>query len=213
MWCSAGSGGISRTVHLHRPKPTYANVVSSLALFVALGGTSYAVARSSVGSAQLRANAVTSVKVKNRSLRANDLSPSARLGIGRGPQGKPGPPGQFIGTPEAWKPLELASGWAAFDANHPQPGFRKDRQGLVHLRGLLTLTAGVPPAAAGDITLATLPVGYRPSLRTIFAISTGQGIAFARLIVDPDGTLKRNSAVDVAEQDYTSLNGVTFWPD
>jgi hypothetical protein len=212
MWRSAEIAGISRAVRLRRPQLTYANVVSSLALFVALGGTSYAVARNSVGTAQLRANAVTSKKVKNRSLRASDLSPSARIGV-RGPRGATGPPGEFIGTPEAWKPLPLTSGWGAYDANHQQPGFRKDRQGLVHLRGLLTLTTGAPAAAAGDVTVATLPVGYRPSVRTIFAVATGQGIAFARLIVDADGTLKRTSAVDVAEQDYTSLDGVTFWPE
>jgi hypothetical protein len=78
-----------------------------------------------VGTAQLRSNAVTSAKVKNRSLRAVDLSPSARVGS-RGSRGPQGPPGEFIGTPEAWKPLALAGGWAPFDANHQQPGFRKD---------------------------------------------------------------------------------------
>jgi len=198
-------------MHLRRPQLTYANVISSLALFVALGGTSYAVARNSVGSAQLRSNAVTSAKVKNRSLLPSDLSPSARIGQ-RGRRGAPGPPGVFIGTPEPWKPLALASGWDFFGGGHQQPGFRKDRQGLVHLRGLLTLMTG-GPAAVGDVTLATLPVGYRPSVRTIFAISTGQGVAFARLNVDPDGTLKRTAAGEVAEPDYTSLNGVTFWPE
>src|ERR671917_1110778 len=90
-------------MRIRRPNLTYANVVSTLALFVALGGTSYAVARNSVGSAQLRANAVTSAKVKNRSLRLTDLSPSARTGT-RGPRGPAGPPGQFVGTPEQWRP-------------------------------------------------------------------------------------------------------------
>jgi hypothetical protein len=47
---------------LRRPRFTYANVVSSLALFVALGGTSYAVARNSIGTRELKNNAVTSAK-------------------------------------------------------------------------------------------------------------------------------------------------------
>lgn len=199
-------------MRIAKPKLTYANVVSSLALFVALGGTSYAVARNSVGSAQLRANAVTSAKVKNRTLQSTDLAPSARAGL-RGPrglQGPAGPVGEFAGTPEAWKPLALAGTWDLFDTTHQRPGFRKDRQGIVHLRGLLTQTGGLP---AVDDVVGTLPAGYRPTVRTIFAVSTGQGIAFARLIVDPDGVVKRTAPGEVIEKDYTSLNGVSFWTD
>jgi hypothetical protein len=199
-------------VKVRRPQLSYANVMSSAALFVALGGTSYAVARNSVGSAQLRPNAVTSAKVKDRSLRTSDLSPSARTGPRgpRGAQGPTGPTGAFAGEPEAWHPLALAEGWDLFDTGHQRPGYRKDRQGLVHLKGLLTQTTGVP---ATEAVLATLPPGYRPSVRTIFAVSTGQPIAFARLIVDPDGTLRRTAGVEVLEKDYTSLNGVTYWTD
>jgi len=198
-----------RQVSGRRPQLSYANVVSSLALFVALGGTSYAVARNSVGSQQLRPNAVSSSKVKDRSLQTKDLSATARLGR-RGPRGPAGPQGQFVGTPEDWKPLAMQNGWAFFGGDHQRPGYRKDRQGLVHLRGLLTQTAGAP---AAEDTMAALPAGYKPSVRTIFAVATGQPIAFARLVVDPDGTLKRTGAGTVLEPDYTSLNGVVFWPE
>jgi hypothetical protein len=157
-------------------------VISSLALFVALGGTSYAAARNSVGSQQPRADAVSSSKVKDRSLQTRDLSPSTRIGR-RGPRGPVGPQGQFVGTPEDWKPLAVQNRWDYFGGGHQRPGFRTDRQGLVHLRGLLTQTAGEP---APEDTMATLPPGYRPSVRTIFAVSTGQQIAFARLVVDPE---------------------------
>jgi hypothetical protein len=197
-------------MQLRRPQLTYANVVSSLALFVALGGTSYAVARNSVGSAQLRSNAVTSAKVKNRSLRAIDLAPAARIGQ-RGPRGATGPAGEFIGKPEEWKPLALAASWAPFAGDHQQPGYRKDRQGLVHLRGLLSYEAAAGPPS--EAAMATLPPGYRPTTRAIFAAATGQGIAFTRVYVDPNGTVQRTSAVDVADRDYTSLNGITFWTD
>ena len=63
-----------RRILRHRPSP--AMVVACLALTIALGGTSYAAVtlpRSSVGTAQLKRNAVTSVKVKNRSLLAIDF--------------------------------------------------------------------------------------------------------------------------------------------
>jgi hypothetical protein len=55
---------------------TYANVVSSICLFILLGGAAYAataLGRNSVGSSQLRNNAVSSVKVKDRSLLAKDF--------------------------------------------------------------------------------------------------------------------------------------------
>jgi hypothetical protein len=89
-------------------------VVACIALLVALGGVGVAATRlpvNSVGTAQLRANAVNSAKVKNGSLRAIDFAPG-QLGGGkpgasgsngatgpqgpkgdRGPKGDPGPPG------------------------------------------------------------------------------------------------------------------------
>lgn len=57
-------------------------VIAYLALFIALGGASYAalsIPRNSVGTAQLKRNAVTSGKVKNRSLRAIDFATGVLL--------------------------------------------------------------------------------------------------------------------------------------
>src|SRR4051794_20480745 len=59
-----------------RPRATSANVMASLALFVALGGGAYAAAtlpRNSVGAAQIKPNAVTSWKVRDNSLLAKDF--------------------------------------------------------------------------------------------------------------------------------------------
>lgn len=59
-----GQSGIIRMVRI--PRPTYANVVATLALFVALGGASYAAVSlpaHSVGTAQLKDGAVTSRKL------------------------------------------------------------------------------------------------------------------------------------------------------
>ena len=51
-----------------RPKVTYANVVATLALFIAIGGASAFAAsqlgKNSVGTNQLKKNAVTGAKVK-----------------------------------------------------------------------------------------------------------------------------------------------------
>lgn len=61
-------------------------VIALLALFVALGGTSYAafaVAPNSVGTAQLKDNAVTSGKIKNGAVTKAKLNPSALSGYER----------------------------------------------------------------------------------------------------------------------------------
>jgi hypothetical protein len=88
-----------------RSKLSFANVTSCLALFIALGGTSYAVTtlpRNSVGSNQLRPKsvgsselktaAVSSRAVKNGSISSSDLSATARASL-RGQAGPAGPVG------------------------------------------------------------------------------------------------------------------------
>jgi hypothetical protein len=69
-------------------------VVASVALLVALGGTSIAAVnalpRNSVGAPQLKKNSVNSSKVLNRSLLAADFAPGQ---VPRGPQGPEGPQG------------------------------------------------------------------------------------------------------------------------
>ena len=69
------------------------NLVAYLALFVALGGTSYAaivLPANSVGPAQIRNDAVRSAKVKNRSLLAVDFRIGQLPAGARGAQGDPG---------------------------------------------------------------------------------------------------------------------------
>jgi hypothetical protein len=75
-------------------KLTYANVVATLALFIAVGGTSaYAanqLSANSVGTKQLKNGAVTKVKLADG---VNDeRGPEGKQGT-VGPQGKPGAPG------------------------------------------------------------------------------------------------------------------------
>lgn len=70
--------------HTRRLRPSPAMVVACCALLVALGGTSIAAVnvvlpRNSVGAAQLRANAVTSEKVRDNSLTLGDFEASERL--------------------------------------------------------------------------------------------------------------------------------------
>jgi hypothetical protein len=78
--------------HVRRLVPSHATFVAYLALFIALGGVSYAALNlpaRSVGTKQLKKNAVTSAKVKNHALRRIDFARGVLVGT-RGPQGKPG---------------------------------------------------------------------------------------------------------------------------
>jgi hypothetical protein len=66
---------------LPRPRLTYANVVSSLALFVALGGVSYAATslpRGSVGPKQIRAEAVATGKLADSAVTVAKLAKGVR---------------------------------------------------------------------------------------------------------------------------------------
>jgi hypothetical protein len=88
-------------------RPRHSTVAAYLALFVALGGTSYAaikLPKNSVGAKQIKKNAVRSGKVKNKSLLAKDFK------AGEVPRGRTGPPGPSTGP---------AGG--ALQGNYPNP--------------------------------------------------------------------------------------------
>jgi hypothetical protein len=59
-------------VHRLRSLVTFSNVIALCALFVALGGTSYAVTK--IGSKQIKNNSVRSVDIKNRTIKSKDLA-------------------------------------------------------------------------------------------------------------------------------------------
>jgi hypothetical protein len=107
-----------------RARLTYANVLSTLALFVALGGSSYAavqLANNSVRSkhiknrqvkkADIARNAVNAQKVQNRTLRAEDFAPGQLQPGPRGPRGFQGPRGLPAQTASSgFKSITAATG-------------------------------------------------------------------------------------------------------
>lgn len=95
-----------------RPRLSYANVVSTLALVLALSGSAYAVTqlpKESVGTRQLKAGAVTPLKLSPRTLKLikRYSGGPARVGPGgpAGPQGATGPtgpPGRVVKPDPPW---------------------------------------------------------------------------------------------------------------
>src|SRR5829696_3008617 len=55
-----------------RSHASFSNVVAVMALFVALGGTSYAATK--IGSKQIKNNSVRSVDIKNRTIKSKDIA-------------------------------------------------------------------------------------------------------------------------------------------
>jgi hypothetical protein len=79
-----------------RSRITYANVIATIALFIALGGGAYAALRlpaNSVGTAQIKSNAVVSSKVKDGSLLSQDFKAGQLPAGPQGAQGAQGPQG------------------------------------------------------------------------------------------------------------------------
>jgi hypothetical protein len=72
-----------------RSPVTYANIVASLALVVALGGTSYAAV--TITGKQIKDSTITSADIKNGAIAERDLNADV-AGV-PGPQGPKGPPG------------------------------------------------------------------------------------------------------------------------
>jgi hypothetical protein len=164
---------------------TYANVTATVAVFIALGGTSYAVASlprssvgarelkaNSVGSSEIRAGAVRSKEIRNGSIATRDISSSAKKTLRgkQGPQGPPGPPLAPLsvsvsaaggtttgnGSSESGPSLGL---YKVFFPNVSGPGNRDMRS----CRALATLSRvdGAEPALPpnGEIVTETTPDG------------------------------------------------------
>jgi hypothetical protein len=70
---------------------TYANVMATIAVFAALGGTGYAAAQ--LGSGAIKNNSIKSIDVKNKTLKTADFSSGARSAL-KGEKGEKGDPGQ-----------------------------------------------------------------------------------------------------------------------
>jgi hypothetical protein len=101
-------------------------VVSFLALSVALSGTAYAVGKlpaRSVGTKQLKAGAVTSSKVKDGSLRAQDFAAGQ---VPSGPQGPVGPEGPRGPTGSSGT-SQSAGAWASRFPSYLIPALTNDR--------------------------------------------------------------------------------------
>jgi hypothetical protein len=159
-------------------RPRHATIVAYIALFVALGGTTFAathLGKNSVGAKQLRKNAVTTAKIKKEAVTAAKVKKGALTGaqidastLGIVPSARTSETAQTansIAAPEPWHEVgapgepPLEAGWKnpSDDENFfPRLAFFKDHEGIVHLRGVALNESGYGP-------IFTLPPGFRPA--------------------------------------------------
>jgi hypothetical protein len=206
-----------------RNKFTYANVVSTIALVLALGGaTAFAastLSKNSVGTKQLKKSAVTGVKVKDRSLTGADVQastlgkvPSAvradTAGISQtamraqtadvatnvaAPEAE-----HFVGAPG--EPL-FAIGWANNSPATGRAAFYMDREGVVHLQGTVNRSEG------NLATIFFLPQAYLPKGEMEFPVASEvPGVA---LLVRSNGEVIARNFQNQTNK-AVSLDGVTW---
>lgn len=92
----------------------------------------------------------------------------------------------------------LAGSWALMGSPYAPPGYWRDDERRVYLRGALT-----NPGAALPSVIFTLPVGYRPPYRQVFTIATSTGTT-GLLVVQQNGDVTLNTG-DPAFIDLASV--------
>jgi hypothetical protein len=152
-----------------RSRLTYANVMATIAVFVALGGSALALKSNSVGSRQLKKNAVKnsdladnavrSPEVANGSLLSEDFAAGQLLPGPQGAQGEQGAPGE-PGTARAYA-LVKPSDCPPAPSTCAAPSRSKGVTAVTHTDpGFYCITA---PGIDSRVTAAAVTVDYQNS--------------------------------------------------
>jgi hypothetical protein len=213
---------------------TYTNVIATVAVFLALGGVSWAamkLPRNSVGTKQVKAKAVTLSKIHpdGRALFTGPKGDKGLQGL-RGPVG-PTPPTEalrFIAPANSAEEPRFHNGgggdciWSNYDTGgHSAAAFFKDPSGGVHIKGLVRASNGPDgdmscafgsTSAGEDVDIFFLPEGYRPAKRLVFRTISNHLLSRVDVLPGGDVSLEpspSNPNASAAFQ-WISLEGITF---
>jgi hypothetical protein len=144
-----------------RERLTFANIVSSVALFLALGGGT-AVALNG-------ANTVFSDDIVNGEVKSPDLAKLAFTPVKPNPQQANDPcQSGAVGIFCAFVGSSGYRGWRNLGQGYATAAYARDGLGIVHLQG--TVVNPGPPHSP----IFVLPAGYRPAAKREFAVAFGQ---------------------------------------
>ena len=135
-----------------RVRLTYANVMATVAVFLALGGASYAATqlhKNSVGTKQLKKNAVTTAKIKNEAVTGAKIKLSSLGTVPSAGHANTADSATALAPPEAVHFVgipgepQFESGYANYGFEYGATGFYKDRDCTVHLLGVARGPSGL----------------------------------------------------------------------
>ncbi len=215
-----------------RPKLTYANVMATVAVFIALGSGAMAathLGKNSVGAKQLKKNSVTTAKIKKEAVTGAKVKKGTLTGtqinsstLGSVPQAAhadsadtattanvadgiaPAEPFHEVGAPG-----EIPFEHGCKNVNPVRTytetvGYYKDREGVVHLKGGYYNCNSVASVAFN------LPAGFRPGGLVSFPTG-GAGVAGGVYVdVLPVGLAEGGDGAVECGASYCYLNGITF---
>jgi hypothetical protein len=160
-----------------RKRLTYANVMSTIAVFLVIGGASAFAAsqlgKNSVGTKQLKSNAVTTAKIKKNAVTTAKIKKDAVTGAKVNESTLETVPSANVANGlTSLEAVHLVGqpGQPAFEngsSNYPAEGapytfnpvgFYKDHEGIVHLQGIAKAGTASPVPS-----VFTLPPGFRPA--------------------------------------------------
>lgn len=178
------------------PRATYANIVATLALFIALGGSSFA-----EPARQFAVKTITGKQIKNGSVAEVDLSKSVRTKLAKsgaagpaGPQGAAGAQGP-AGPAGSNATLEGVTAGGALTGTYPSP--------------LLADSAvGSPQLAAGAVTPDALAANAVTTPALALGAVTGQKLAIDSVTSTKilDGALTKADVGTAVTQSYDGSN-------
>jgi hypothetical protein len=199
----------------------YANVVSTLCLFIVLGGGAYAASKlknNSVSTAKIRNAAVTDTKLADGAVTETKISSSAQAALRAGPAGGalvgsyPNPrlaPPEAIHEVTGFGNCNSSTAWEneqIVNPNFPKVGFFRDPFGVVHLRGAVSCPGLAPGASEG---IFTLPAGYRPPLAEIFSAAGEAGPTEVQ-VASNGLVIFQGTGANPGANGFLTLDGVTF---
>jgi hypothetical protein len=219
-----------------KSKLTYANVMATIAVFIALGGASYA-------AFHLPKNSVKSKNIVNGQVKQADVShtvtvagaqtatnaqhaTSADTATDSTKLGGTNASAFALNGAEDWNAPVLNDGsvggsqqpgtschWTNYGGEQNPAGYFRDRAGVVHLRGFVLAKNGTSnncSALPDDLIVTILPAGYRPESRE--GIATISNNLPGRINVLPTGEVEIEEDFPLWANALTwvSLDGISF---